>query len=226
MIIVASADLIITKDDMATIVDIVTKFFEDNGIESWEGFCYGDDFDGAADGYEVRTGASKVVFIPDGARYVIKIPYYGQVDDWDGNSVPYQGAFSPEIDTENTNDYCELEAAIYDEAVDWGLQDFFVPTTWVCDIGHIPVYVQPRIHPIRHRPTEENTFKYASVKGSDEFDSDVGACLVDFYALPHIEKLLEFFKFYRINDVDNFRNGGYDTGLQRHVFWDYAGFQE
>lgn len=226
MIIVVSADLIITKDDMATIVNIVTNFFDNNGIESWEGFCYGDDFDGAAGSYEIRTGASKVVFIPDGAQYVIKIPYYGQTDDWDGNSIPYQGAFSPEIDTDNTNDYCELEAAIYDEAVDWGLQDFFVPTTWICDIRCVPIYVQPRVQPLYRKTTEDNTYKYASIKGSDEFDSDVGASLVEFYTLPHIEKLLQFLKYYQINDVDNFRNGGFDNVTKRHVFWDYAGFRD
>lgn len=221
-----STDLIITKDDMKIITDIVTNFFEENGIESWEGFCYGDDFDGAADGYEIRTGASKVVLLPDGARYVIKIPYYGQLDDYDGTSIPYNGAYVSNIEIDNTNDYCELEAAIYDEAVEWDLQDFFVPTTWVCDIEHIPIYVQPRIQSIYRKAAEENTYKYASIKGSDEFDSNVGASLVEFYTLPHIEKLLAFFKYYEINDVDNYRNGGYDLRLKRHVFWDYAGFRD
>ena len=211
---------------MKIITNIVTNFFEENGIESWEGFCYGDDFDGAADGYEIRTGASKVVLLPDGAQYVIKIPYYGQLDDYDGTSIPYNGAWVPHIEIDNTNDYCELEAAIYDEAVEWDLQDFFVPTIWVCDIGHVPIYVQPRIQSIYRRAAKENTYKYASIKGSNEFDSDVGASLVEFYTLPHIEKLLEFFKYYQINDVDNYRNGGYDIQLQRHVFWDYAGFRD
>jgi hypothetical protein len=223
---VAILDMIITKDAKEVIINTVNNFFEENGIESWEGFCYGDDFDGEADGYEIRTGASKVVLIPYGAEYVIKIPYYGQLDDWDGSPIAYEGAWVSEIDTDNTNDYCELEAAVYDEAVEWGVEDFFVPTTWFCDIGHIPIYVQPRVQPSRHKTAEDNTYKYASIKGSDEFDTDVGASLVEFYTLPHIEKLLQFLKYYHINDVDNFRNGGFDNVTKRHVFWDYAGFRD
>ena len=222
----AVLDLIITKDVKENIVNIVNDFFDANGVESWEGFCYGDDFDAGELDYDICTGASKVVLLPVGAKYVIKIPYYGQLDDWDGSSVAYEGAYVPNIEVDNTNDYCELEAAIYDEAVEWGVEDFFVPTTWLCDIGHIPIYVQPRVQTLFHRPAEDNTYKYASIKGSDEFDTDVGACLVEFYTLPHIEKLLKFLKHYEINDVDNFRNSGYDSVSGRHVFWDYAGFRD
>lgn len=225
----ANLDLVLhgnVTEELAFIHKSVTCFFDSYGIDEWQDFVYGydisipDDFCG-----DVQDGATKVVMIPDSKDYVIKIPFYGQVDDCD-IAVPFMGAVSPMIETDEPNNYCALEEAIYDEAVKWGIEKFFVPTVFVGDVRGVPIYVQTRITNIRHKTADENTFKYASVKGSEEFDCSVGAQLVEFYTLELVEKLLQFFKAYAINDVDNFRNGGFVPKFGRHVFWDYAGFRD
>lgn len=219
---------VLGSENITSTLDFITKtvidFFKENEVQEWKDFYYGPKID-RADSFngQVKNGASKVVLIPDNTSYVIKIPFYG-ISGYDEEVCPYMGAVSPLIETEEPNDYCALESAIYLEAMDWGLENFFVPTVYVGDVFGVPIYVQTRIKNIRHMTDKENTFKYASIKGSEEFDSDVGAQLVEFYSLEEVETLLRFLKSYRINDVDNFRNGGYDPSYKRHVFWDYAGF--
>lgn len=220
---------VIGSKDVGGTFDFITKavidFFKENEVQEWKDFYYGTEVDCADsfDGY-VEDGASKVVLIPDNVSYVIKIPFYGECGWDEGEVYPYMGAVSPLIETDEPNNYCALESAIYLEAMDWGIEKFFVPTVYIGDVFGVPIYVQTRIKNVRHMTDKENTFKYASIKGSDEFDSDVGAQLVEFYSLEEVETLLRFLKSYHINDVDNFRNGGYDPSYKRHVFWDYAGF--
>lgn len=206
---------------------IVNDFCEANHIEDWQDLCYGEDYDGATSDYMIAAGATKVVLIPMDASFVIKIPFFGEKDwDWDNDPIPYMGAYAPGLEDVEPNNYCELEAELYKEAVKWELEDFFVPTVFFGDVCGLPIYVQPRIHNIKRLAAKDSAYKYASIKGSEEFDTDVGANLVEFYNLNDVERLLQFFKHYKINDVDNFRNSGYDTICGRYVFWDYAGFKD
>lgn len=220
---------LILQGDVAKEYDFIGEsamnFFDAHGVQSWQEFGYGYDvtipenFNG-----DVCEGATKVVLIPDGKNYVIKIPFYGEYDD-DDNMVPFMGATSSALEESEPNNYCNFEADIYSEAVTWGIEDFFVPTAYVCEIYGVPIYVQTRITNTKHTTTKENTFKYASIAGSYEFDCAVGARLVEFYTLENIETFLQFLKVYDLNDLDNFRNGGFDPKFGRHVFWDYAGYR-
>ena len=226
----ANLDLVLHGDvskELAFITENVINFFKENDITEWSDFVYGYEYD--YDGHDsfcgrIEDGASKIVMIPMDKDYVIKIPFYGQEDE--DEAIPFMGAVSPAIDTNESNDYCALEEVIYNEAVEWGIEDFFVPTVFIGDVLGVPIYVQTRITNTRHMTAKENTFKYASIKGSNMLDPDIGAQLVEFYALEHIEKLLQFFRVYDVNDVSNFRNGGFDPKFGRHVFWDYAGFRD
>ena len=206
---------------------IVNDFCKANNISDWQDLCYGEDYDNDGLDYMVESGATKVVLIPMDASFVIKIPFFGERDwDWDNDPIPYMGAYAPGLDDVEPNNYCELEAELYKEAIKWKLEDFFVPTVFFGDVHGLPIYVQPRIHRIKHQAAKDSAYKYASIKGSEEFDTDVGANLVEFYSLNDVERLLRFFKCYEINDVDNFRNSGYDSICGRYVFWDYAGFKD
>lgn len=205
---------------------IVNDFCESNNITCWEDLCYGEDYSANLD-YMIDSGATKVVLIPMDASFVIKIPFFGEKDwDWDNGPIPYMGAYAPGLEEVEPNNYCELEAELYKEAVKWELEKFFVPTVFFGDICGLPVYIQPRIYQTKRLVAKDSVYKYASIKGSSEFDTDVGANLVEFYSLSDIERLLRFFKHYKIDDVDNFRNSGYDRISGRYVFWDYAGFKD
>ena len=210
---------------------IVESFLDSNDFHDWSAFrCGYEDYDDTYyDGtysYDIQSGATKCVLIPNGASYVIKIPFSGAIEWDDDSDYDYQGAYSDELENENDNDYCELEAALYEKSVDWGLQDFFVPTAFFGIIKGFPVYVQVRVNVAHHRAAESYRQTYRTIEGSILFDDYIGAALVEFYGTQKVAKLLRFFDYYGINDVDNYRNGGYDIEYKRHVFWDYAGFAD
>ena len=94
-------------------------------------------------------------------------------------------------------------------------------------ISGFPVYIQSKATPdFRKNKSDntDNTYKYASIKNSDIFDPEIGSRLVDFYSTYEIEKFLNFIKTYHINDIGNYRNGGYSIEASRYVFWDFSGF--
>lgn len=181
-----------------------------NDIHSWEDVVapYADTYD-ANDGFEIRTGATKIVLVPNNTSYVIKIPYSGDVDD---------GSFT---------DYCALESQFYDEAEIDGCEQFFVPTQFLMHIADIPIYIQTKIEQIvSARPTNEEVFKYASIKGSDKLDSSIGGKLVKYYTSEEIKTFLDFISNHNINDLEAARNGEYVKSFGRYVFWDYSGYHE
>ena len=219
------------KDTMF-VYDMVREYLEANDIESWEEFCYGDDYENAPANFdvEVRAGASKVVLVPHNEQFVVKLPYYGMRDN-DGYVYPYCGARNDELEElgyeGESNNYCDLEANLYTESVEVGCAQFFVPVAFFDEVSGVPVYVQAKVtsdyNAIRNT-SAENTYKYASIENSNVFDPDFGAKLIDFYSVDEIRTFLRFVKIFHVNDIDNYRNGGYSIEAGRYVIWDFAGF--
>lgn len=215
------------------IYDVVEDYLKCNNIESWINLCYGCDYENCPTDVVVRAGASKVVLIPIEEQFVIKIPYYGDYgydDDYDC-VCPYTGAYNSVLEEKGysmeSNNYCELEADLYTEAVKYGCAQFFVPVLFFDTIGDIPIYIQYKATSDFEKSinnSADNTYIYASITNSDVLDPQIGSRLIDFYSAYEIEKFLSFIKTYCINDIDNYRNGGYSIEASRYVIWDFSGF--
>lgn len=211
------------------IYDVVEDYLKRNSIESWINLYYSCDYENCPTDVVVRAGASKVVLIPIEEQFVIKIPYYGDSDD--GYVYPYTGAYNSVLEEKGysmeSNNYCELEANLYTEAVKYGCAQFFVPVLFFDTIGDIPIYIQYKatsdIKKSKNN-SSDNTYIYASIANSDVLDPEIGSRLIDFYSAYEIEKFLSFIKTYHIDDIDNYRNGGYSIEASRYVIWDFSGF--
>ena len=211
------------------IYDVVEDFIKSNDIDNWENFSYDCCYVEHPDDVEMRSGASKLVLIPIEEQFVIKIPYYGEGDY--GWVFPYTGAHNETLEeigySVEDNNYCALEANLYAEAVKCDCAQFFVPVLFFDTISGFPVYIQSKATTDFRKNKSgntDNTYKYASIKNSDIFDPEIGSRLVDFYSTYEIEKFLNFIKTYQINDIGNYRNGGYSIEASRYVFWDFSGF--
>lgn len=208
------------------VCNALSDFFDANGIREWEDLCYGDEFRYDNFNGEIRDGATKVVLMPWGADFVIKIPFFGERDGWDRTAIPFCCALNNDLGVEGPNDYCALEAAAYKKAVEWGIEDMFASTYQFGHYYNIPIYIQTRVSPLRRKANDDSTYKYASLKGSETFDSEVGANLMDFYDASHVERFLQFYNRFCLNDMANFRNGGFDRNSGRYIFWDYSGYND
>lgn len=208
--------------------ELVDVWMKDNDISSWENLVADSvDFSVADEDYhfQVRTGATKIVLVPDNTSYVIKIPFIG-AESWDNEHdfYPFNGG---DYDNEEY-DYCAHEAFLYDQAEMFNCDQFFVPTMYLTTIYNIPIYIQTKIEGLKlsARPSDEDTFRYASIKNSDVLDPDVGAKLLRYYPMEEVAQFLLFIKEFEINDLEAARNGEYVAAFGRYVFWDYCGYKE
>ena len=220
----------ITGGAQEFIVDLVKDFFDVNNIKDRDSLIdigFDDYCEPQYSDTKVATGATKIVLIPLYKNFVIKIPSYGESD-----YGPWSGAYSKrleelgyEIDTE---DYCLLEANLYERAVEEGVSQFLVPTAYFGMVNNIPVYVQPKIHYLYSKAKHDETseYSYASIKNSYILTPDCGAELLLYYTQNEVVKFLQFVVDYGINDLEACRNGWYVNEYQRYVFWDYSGFHD
>ena len=213
------------SDCMKHVQTIVDIWMKDNDIKRWEDIVAPNEFDvvDADYNFEVRTGATKIVLVLHDMPYVIKIPYIGD-DDWcEGINYFNGGAYD-----NDGYDYCENEAYIYDEAVKFDCAQFFVPTQFLMHVEDIPIYIQTKVtgYLRSERPSNEDMYKYASIRNSDTLDDDVGARLLRYYSMTEIAIFLSFIKAFEINDLEAARNGEYVEAFGRYVFWDYSGYKE
>ena len=211
------------SDCTAYVHELVGAWMQDNNVHCWEDLASPNEFDIIDEDYhfDVRSGATKIVLVPDNLPYVIKIPYYGE-ETWDGWVHPFCGGNEGE-----DVDYCDEEAKIYADAEASGCAQFFVPTIQLTMAGDIPIYIQTKISAIRTgRPSNENTYRYAAIHNSEILDPEVGGRLVQYYSTEEITIFLAFLKKHNINDLEGSRNGEYVQSFGRYVFWDYSGYHE
>lgn len=211
---------------IAHVQELVGVWMKDNEIHSWEDIISPYEFDVADPDYnfQVRTGATKIVLVPDDTSYVIKVPFIGE-DFWDSMGSHY---FNGGDRSNDGYDYCGHEAYLYDQAKIFGCDQFFVPTIHLITIENIPVYIQTKINYTDHQatPSNEDTYRYASIKNSDVLIPEVGARLLEYYSMSEVASFLGFIKAFEINDLEVARNGEYVEAFGRYVFWDYSGYKE
>lgn len=118
------------------------------------------------------AGVSKLVIIPSGENYVLKIPFVGKIEDTWHSNPDYKVSYDdPNFDEEEAGEYrddffpfeyassfddyanedvswnyCNSECSIYDRAVENGLELYFASEELLGFIGERqhPVYIQER----------------------------------------------------------------------------------
>ena len=213
-------------DCFAHIQELVNVWMKDNDVHRWEDIVSPREFEVADDDYhfQVRQGATKIVIVPDEAHYVIKIPFIGEESWGDRDFYYFDGG-----DYDNDSfDYCEHEAYLYEQAEYFKCDQFFVPTIYIFDVENIPIYIQTKIKGLRSssQPSNEDTYRYASIKNSDVLIPEVGAKLLQYYSMDEVANFLAFIKAFQVNDLEAARNGEYVEAFGRYVFWDYSGYKE
>ena len=127
--------------------------------------------------YEVSTGASKCVIIPNDKNYIIKIPFTGEGSDEiyendseyydycqeygiDYSECPYdRWVFENASNSQNGWDYCLKEAEVYKAAEDAGLEKYFAKTVYIGDYCNHPLYIQEKCCSIYESDTCETKIK-------------------------------------------------------------------
>lgn len=89
--------------------------------------------------YIFDSGATKFVIIPNDTDYVIKIPFTGQINDWDGEYNEYE--FGEGDDPWN---YCENEVMRFAQAKFDGFSEFFAETKLIGYKDGFPIYIQEK----------------------------------------------------------------------------------
>lgn len=193
---------------------------------------------------EVQFGASKIVLIPEGWDWVIKIPVFGYNDytcsgynSYDSYSYSgghwyedYEFALTHELEANGYNfpcyDYCAAECALGYEAERIGLGNIFIPTYFVGTYHDIPYYIQPKIENMRKDvcSNEDSQERYKKVNRGryGEFSTRFGGALLEQYGEEGLDKILNFLYIWRIDDLTNFSN--YAVINEKIIFFDYSGF--
>lgn len=193
------------KEDNPRIAD-----FLDSIDYEYEAICY---------------GASKLVIIPVGTDYVIKIPYTGILDEDDFTFDNFTGI----IKKDNTWDYCAAELIHYQVAVERKINNFLAEIVFIGFINDYPIYIQEKAITYDDycmgndysRKEKETARSYCRENGIY-----IDTCwLVDFnryHKDPYKTKeLFDFVKAENINDLSF-----YNVGIvgSRPVLVDYSGF--
>lgn len=221
----------------------VEAFCDINGFR-WQEQIYSD-----GSGYkeiadcEIQFGASKIVLIPEGWNWVIKIPTYGYCN---GKASYYDSNNSNGIEYDDTEDYefacsrqlrdkgytfpgynyCQAEAIIGYEAEKIGLGDIMIPTYYVGTFKDIPYYIQRKVCDIREdvnsKIDSQERYKELNSHRYREFNNNFGGALIEQYGEERVNELLNFLKEWGINDLTSYSNYAIKDG--KIVFFDYSGF--
>ena len=170
-------------------------------------------------GDSTAWGVSKFVIFPSGnLNKVIKIPFEGV---WEYNSeIEDEEWFEFEV----IKDYCAEEAAIYDEAVEAGLECFFAKT----EFGGFTkdgtkFYIADRVKPFDwHRATEGSEKKANEIRCS--LDSIWIANAIDCYGLDKVNELVAFLWDRNLHDFHDGNVGMREDGSP--VLLDYSDYKE
>ena len=127
-------------------------------------------------------------------------------------------------------DYCALEVAIYQKALEWGIEKLFAREVCIGDIHGYPIYIQDKAIDFSEGFDEKTT-----VSPSEAYDivndtmmtadctisADWCANVVEKWGKDTFQKLISFIEEMNINDIHN-ANIGYIDG--KPVLIDYSGY--
>ena len=185
------------------------------------------------DNTEFAFGATKfVIFINE--KEVVKIPFNGT----------FWYDYNEDDETEtlrfwdfHTKDYCAVEADIYDEAEEEGLEEFFASTKYIGQsINGKPIYISERVIPFNDNNEEvkEKTNSYTKENLEtadtlrDEFrtrlSSEWIARAIEYYGFDRVLELLDFIDMENICDLHSNNIGFRINGAP--VIFDYSSYWE
>lgn len=190
---------------------------------------------------DYHSGATKVVF--ELSNLVFKIAFIGDVDyldeneyeeldDEDKDGYEWNGwewqQLQPYNREENPN-YCNVEARVYQRAVEWGVEDFFAETV---RIPNTNVYVQERYEmPVDDCGMSTLTqllwdegveIIEAYHLGGRNIPTMVASYWFENYTSAQLERLSEFLRAFDINDLHSGNIAVFPDGSVKII--DYSGF--
>lgn len=177
--------------------------------------------------YKYFFGASKVCIIPEGADYVIKIPFNST---WYDTSEEYEDFCNACGDDRHFWDYCFAEVLCYNEAKREKVNKMFCKPRLLGCVDDYPIYIQQRAVTYYDLKGEETvdartpkTRDYCQKKGFSCFNSIWIADALEYYGQKGFNRMMSFIKSYGIGDLHD-ENIGY-IGRQP-VLIDYSDFCE
>lgn len=185
----------------------------------------------------IQCGASKVAFcFYDCPNYIFKIPFAGRrLMWWNEDIEQYEtdcildftnASLYGKIDVKDEWNYCETESLVYQYAMEYGVEDMFAETAYVCSYYGIPIYVSEYIPNSyctnKYHPTEDSKEKSRGITCS--LDNYKLAIIIDQYGYNKAMKLSQFIENYNLSDFhgDNVR---YDNNGHLRLI-DYSGYEE
>lgn len=241
---IAKKQIILTQEEHSIIRNALEEIFIEGGVyETDNGLeLYNWDMENIIG--ELFSGATKIVFCPQGADYVIKAPIIGALVNDSIDEDEYDSRIDYYSKSRNET-YCVDEYNLYLEAIKRGIEKFFAYTQEITSPIDERVFLQEKVNPFP--PLDSNTLN-TLVKNTDisqireaEFqfarehqilelynalgcDADVLFVLYDTYPLIELQKLNQFVKDYSINDLTYNNMGVRDDDTL--CFFDYSGYYE
>lgn len=175
------------------------------------------------------SGATKLVLFPReelNLDIVVKIPFtHSEDEDWDSEEYyPLGGA--PYGEGWN---YIAAEVCIYESAKKYGVEEAFLPNTYIGEINHHPIYVQQKVEVIdsyspseKHSQRSEEFCKKISQDIYNPFDFDWACDYIDYFGEIAFEKLLNFCEEEYLSDF-HMGNLGYLNEIP--IILDYGGYE-
>lgn len=166
-----------------------------------------------------EAGASKLVIIDQNLDYVIKIPM---------------------LEQNYGINYCEKEREVYDEALQFGFEDFFAECIWLGIYCGVPIYLMKKMEinnkELQNRfldgykkSCKRNKVKYDITKANTIYN---WGCQDNYLLVENLletldkEKLLSLIDFLMENQVNDLTEA--NIGFNKNgkiVFIDYSGFE-
>lgn len=189
--------------------------------------------------FRFEHGASKMVIIPKGADYVIKIPFTGQeettYDDYDDDYYQEFIDFNYSLYGDGW-DYCLTEAVHYNKAKRKNIEKIFCKTRCIGKVSGHPIYIQERAEDYySHRSKNAQSKSSRKSKTSKEienicrenrfsqFNIKWQTDVYNYYGEKIFNRFMDFIKKECIQDLHS-GNIGY-LGA-RPVILDYSGWFE
>lgn len=180
---------------------------------------------------EYHYGASQLCFIIPGEDRVIKLPFDGQMEEWeDYNEETEEYDIWQESFHNFEIDYTAKTYDIYTLAVEAGVEEFFADIdilglNFNNQLIYTQKYVKPRAEQTTSKHPSEGSLRIARSLKQEKyipFESDWIAVCIDMYGEEKFNKLMSFINELNLNDFHT-NNYGY-TKDGKPMLLDYCGY--
>ena len=174
-----------------------------------------------------KWGCSKFVLLFDEEpNFIVKIPFNGMYEFVEANEDDY-GRY--EFIPFQTEDYCAIEASVYNDALVAGVAQFFTKTEFAgVTINNCPYYISEKAIDFNEysrikTPSANSMEKAKSLRSQSELSSRWLALAIDTYGEDAVNQLLQFIKDNDIRDLHS-ANIGFRAEDGSPVIIDYSGY--